>query len=493
MRSRLLWACGLAALLALAAMPAALGQKILPKFPYCRCVKKGPYALAKNVDEIDGYYCFEIEQVPCGKDKCCKMDLRKVEFDANVACRDTTKVTAMVNGLLPKQQPTWTAPQDTPAGKAVLKLSGLGLNITTAPGSLVCLKLDGQCNTLEKLCAVPKGQMPGICAISMFNTKDTCCPISQTGWPFPPPPPPPSPRPSPPPRPPPSPPPPRKPSPPPSPPASCPICITLNTTDVSLTREVCDNLADYVNSVWVDRSNATLLQPFSCSLATPSQVKICAVAEGKPDTVDFAGIAEDTYEIQLMLEELGLSCAFPSMMGTSMVYLVEYGTCRAVFTYVQDCKQPGPQPFPFCVCNRRPKATPFALDPTIRVKPGSSPRSTNYCWTATTVAPYDPTSPCGKTNELYKAEFYVRNNTRGAVTGLTAAGKSWSPVWDSDGKVFRLTNLMWTVDFVNTNKPQICVELTGITLGQFCVTANCQYALFDASKSCCPMGTASLG
>ncbi|KAG2433902.1 hypothetical protein HXX76_008255 [Chlamydomonas incerta] len=440
MRSRILWACGLAALLALAAMPSALGQKVTRTFPYCRCVKKGPYGLAKNVDEIDGYYCFEIEQVPCGKDKCCSMDLRKIEWDANVACRDTTKVTAMVNGELPKQQPTWTAPQDTPAGKATLKLSGLGLNITTAPGSLVCLKLDGQCNTLEKLCAVPKGQKPGICAISI-----------------------------------------------------CPICITLNTTDVTLTREVCDNLADYVNSVWVDRSNATLLQPFTCSLATPSQVKICAVAEGKPDTIDFAGIAEDTYEIQLMLEELGLSCAFPNMMGSSMVYLVEYGTCRAVFTYVQDCKQPGPQPFPFCVCNRRPKATPFALDSTIRVKPGSTTRSSNYCWTATTVTPYDPSSPCGKTDALYKAEFYVRNNTRGAVTGITAAGTPWSAVWDSNGKVFRLTNLMWTVDFINTNKPEICVELTGITLGQFCVTANCQYALFDESKSCCPMGTASLG
>ncbi|PNH12952.1 Perphorin-2, partial [Tetrabaena socialis] len=477
------------ALCALAAMPAAFAGP----FPYCRCIPKGPFEIIRYVDRLDGAFCFEVNKVGCSAcGACAGMDLRKVEWNVDPVCRGTTTVTATVNGLAPMQQAFFTAPSDTPAGKAVLKLSGLKLNNTAASGTIICLQLEGKCDSLEKLCVAPKGQPKGICSTAMFNTKDTCCPQSQTGWDFPSPPPPPSPRPSPPPRPVAAPPPPPRPSPPPSPPVSCPVCISINssTSGYPLTREICDNMAAYVNANWA--SSVPLTTDFTCTSATPEKVTVCGEAATAAATTAISVIAENTFEIQRLLESLRLSCAFPALGGYFLVVLVDYGTCRALFSFTQDCTQPGTNGFPFCQCNRRPRATPFALEPTIKIRPGANTKSAQYCFTVATVAPYDPTSGCGKSDTLFKAEWFVKNNTRGAVTGVTAAGVSTSWVFDSDAKVFRISNLNWSTAFVSSSKPELCVQLTGITIADFCQDANCAYALFNPNKDCCPMGTSTL-
>ncbi len=51
------------------------------RFPYCRCERQGNLGFIQYVDVIDGDYCFEIGKLPCVKGKCCKMDLRKIEWD----------------------------------------------------------------------------------------------------------------------------------------------------------------------------------------------------------------------------------------------------------------------------------------------------------------------------------------------------------------------------------------------------------------------------
>ncbi len=88
-------------------------------------------------------------------------------------------------------------------------------------------------------------------------------------------------------------------------------------------------------------------------------------------------------------------------------------------------------------------------------------------------------------------ELYVRNGTRGYVSAVTAAGQAVSPVWDSNDRVMRVTNLGWTTDYVQQNSPQICLDLRNITLGSFC-QGTCTYAIFDYSRTCCPFGSASL-
>ncbi|KAG2486534.1 hypothetical protein HYH03_014835 [Edaphochlamys debaryana] len=491
------------ALLALAAMPSVLGQSNnkRQRFPYCRCIAKGPYDVMRYVDRLDGAYCFQItDEHPCEKSKCCKMDLRKIEFNVNVECRGSTQVKATINGYPMRPQPIFSSPADTPAGKATLKLSGLGLNRTTAPGTIICFELTGKCDTLEELCVPPKGEAPGICSTALFNTKDTCCPQSQTGWPYPSPPPPPSPAPSPPPRPPPpspKPPTPPRPSPPPVP--TCPVCISINSSSqpgqslYPLHDDICATLADYVNLNWAAMSGATVLQPFACTSSTPERVTVCGEVEGTQDTVDLSKFTEDTWAIEKMLEDLRLTCAAGVIGSGMIVYGVDYGTCRAEFVYTQDCGAPGPKGFPFCECEDRPAATPFALEPNVVVRPGSSSRSTKYCFVTTTVEPYDPVSTCGISDTLYKLEIYARNTSRYAVDSVTANGVVVSPVWDINNRVFRVTNLNWSKDFVAATHPEICVELDSIPLSKFCQDGYCRYALFDDTKLCCPKGKVTLG
>ncbi|KXZ53551.1 hypothetical protein GPECTOR_7phG4 [Gonium pectorale] len=498
MDRRLMWTLASIVLaLALANAPRADAT-----FPYCRCIYNGPFEVVKYVDRIDGAFCFQINRKPCSG-KCCDMDLRKIELDARVDCRGTTTVTATVNGLTPAQQPTFSTPGETPSGKAVLKLSGLGLSNAAANGTIICLTLKGKCTTLETLCAKPPGQPNGICSTALFNTKDTCCPGSVTGWWYPSPPPPPSPAPSPPPRPPPPPPrpspPPRPPSPPPppvpAPPASCPVCLSISSPSPAwtLTRTICNNFASYVNANWVPANGTMINAPFACSSATAAKVTVCGQVAGPPELVNLSDFTQSVYWVERLLEELQLSCASVGMGNSKLVWLAEYGTCKAAWSWTQDCTESFPGGFPFCECNDRPRATPFALSPVITMKPGPDVRSPQYCFTAQTVAPYNASSFCGSTASVYKFELYVKPTSRGAVAAVTAADKSTSAVWDSSSKVFRVTNLKWTKAFVEASKPQICVTLRGITLSDFCQDKPCAYALFDGSKSCCPLGTAALG
>lgn len=108
------------------------------------------------------------------------------------------------------------------------------------------------------------------------------------------------------------------------------------------------------------------------------------------------------------------------------------------------------------------------------------------------VKPYDPTSKCGKSTSIYKAEWHVNPEAKGKLVGLTAADKPVPAVWDLDNKVLRVTNLFWNQTYVSSKRPELCFELQDLQISDFCRDKRCAYSLFNADKDCCPLGTAAL-
>lgn len=425
------------------------------------------------------------------------MDVRKFELDVHPSCRAGTVATATVNGQLSSNAPFFAASQDTPKGKTVLKINDLRLSNAAADGAVVCLTLRGTCDTLQELCVQPadgSGPAGALCAAALFNTKDTCCPISTTGLPFPSPPPPGSPPPPPPPRPPRPPPPSPRPSPPPQPPPpdACPACVTITSDANDLSQSYCDNLADYLQTMWASRPGVSVTQPFNCTAAFASNITACGRLQGPVDAIRIANISENLFAVGQLFDGLRLSCAHPGQAGSLAVYRVDYGTCRDAFKYTQECVNPKNPDFPYCECVRKTGATPFALLPSLTVGPGAAAGNTRYCFTTTVVAPYDPTSFCGNSSSIHKVEFHTDPAYKGSLVSVTANGTAIAATWDSDGRVLRAVPLAWTREVVAAQAPQICVELKGATISDFCRDSACAYSVFDGSAKCCPLGVTYL-
>ncbi|EFJ39297.1 extracellular matrix glycoprotein pherophorin-V37, partial [Volvox carteri f. nagariensis] len=92
-------------------------------------------------------------------------------------------VSATVNGVPTAVSPSFDRPQDGPPGSSILRVTQLGLNLTSN-GAKICITLKpnsaGQgCTTLEQLCVPPNGMAPGSCIAAMFDYSLDCCPITR--------------------------------------------------------------------------------------------------------------------------------------------------------------------------------------------------------------------------------------------------------------------------------------------------------------------------
>ncbi|GIM01242.1 hypothetical protein Vretimale_6044, partial [Volvox reticuliferus] len=162
----------------------------IPNFPFRNCATNiGAYWLGPEVQSLGGgKYCFTINvKTQNCNNACCSTDLHKIEFNVSDSCvtQPASEVKATINGVPTKVGAAYGRPVYGRNGTAVLKLTQLGLNLTTAADAQLCLTLKTNragkgCNTLEKLCAVTPMAPPGTCTVAMYDSTCKCCPVSQT-------------------------------------------------------------------------------------------------------------------------------------------------------------------------------------------------------------------------------------------------------------------------------------------------------------------------
>ncbi|KAG2447494.1 hypothetical protein HYH02_007420 [Chlamydomonas schloesseri] len=500
----------LAAVVFAAAIAAAQGAQsgLYASFPFCKC-KKTPtaYKLGDIVTaKGNGQYCFKLSaKVPAGcNDYCCnKADLKKIEFNVNEACDvfgDVVKAT--INGVPTKVGASFNEPIDGPVGSTTLVLTQLGLGLGS-DGAEICITLSKNkngkgCTTLEELCVPPAGLPKGVCSAALFDSQNDCCPISTPGIPSPPPPSPP------PPPPPPSP-------PPPSPPPPCQVCVYIDLLVSDASRIVFPyafsgaQCASYIATIQDDI--ATQAEDLGVTVApgmtscSGNKVVVCGTFFSSQEGAKLQSFVDT--QISFWLDMVTGGCT-PALAGytvtvkvggmgdsTSSAGLPE--SCLKGATSAS-CRLETPD-FPKCACVTTPKATPFALAPTMSTMDGRTKDTTCYCFETTLVTPNSLTSPCGRSSGLLKAEFYADDKKRRAITGIYvqpkgASGKWLSATWGAVGEdTVKATPLNWSKGQANGGK--ICLELKKDTpLDMFCKPANdgvCWGNLFDDSKDCCPL------
>ncbi|GIM01244.1 hypothetical protein Vretimale_6044, partial [Volvox reticuliferus] len=146
---------------------AAFGEQtgIFPAFPYRDCATKiGAYRFSPVAKQYPGgKYCFiiKVQSQNC-TNSCCSADLNKIEFNVSDSCiiQPAPEVKATINGIYTRVGPAFAYPVNGRNGSAILRLTQLGLNLTTAADAEVCLtlktnRLGKGCATLEQLCVPP--------------------------------------------------------------------------------------------------------------------------------------------------------------------------------------------------------------------------------------------------------------------------------------------------------------------------------------------------
>ncbi|PNH02308.1 Perphorin-2 [Tetrabaena socialis] len=156
-----------------------------------------PYGCTRDPDQsrfrLDATYtvsgrkvCMTSRVVPCGRpgSPCCdpSIDLAKIELNVNMNCK--LAITGVTVNRRPVLTPTWDM-YGSGNDKAVYKLTGLGLNLTTADGAVICMTLGGTCPTMQQLCP----EANGMCSYAVVQSGVcNCCPVGKLGY-YPPPPP----------------------------------------------------------------------------------------------------------------------------------------------------------------------------------------------------------------------------------------------------------------------------------------------------------------
>ncbi|KAG2437933.1 hypothetical protein HXX76_005549 [Chlamydomonas incerta] len=506
------------AILATLAIGATAQQTgLYTSFPYCQCIKTpSAYRLSPTVKSMGaGTYCFTLSaKVPAGcTHKCCKADLKKIEFNVNGACDVfSPSLKATINGVPTKVAPAINKAQDGPVGSTTLVLTQLGLGLGN-DGAQVCITLglnkNGKgCTSLEELCVPPAGMPAGVCTAALFDSKNDCCPLSQANVPSPPPPSPP------PPPPPPSPPPPSPP--PPSPPPRCRVCAYIALLDVnnavpfpySFSADECSQAAEVIiNDIATEAQavGATITSDFTLVSCQAQQIKVCGEFFSAEEGALLQSFVSEQVSIWRDLITMG-SC--PAYLAGYTVVAAVGGDGGDVNNLPQSCLSASSSTacaieqvdFPKCQCVTQAFATPFAAKPVITTMDGPSKGTTAYCFEITLVTPNNPGSKCGKSDILLKAEFYADDAKRRKITnvGVKPAGgamKWQSATWGAVGEyTVKATPLNWTK--AQANGGQLCLVLTNdTTLDEFCMgnTENtCWMNLFDNAKDCCPVYTASL-
>ncbi|GIM17053.1 hypothetical protein Vretimale_19586, partial [Volvox reticuliferus] len=179
---------------------------LIPNFPFRDCATRvGAYRLSPEVKQYGGgKYCFTIKVQTQGcTSSCCQANLFKIEFNVSDSCmgiQPAPEVKATINGVPTRVGAALDRPINGRNGTAILRLTQLDLNTTTAANAELCLTLKPNragkgCTTLEQLCATSNAAPRGTCTAAMYDTACLCCPVSSAFGPSPPPPAPPSPAP----------------------------------------------------------------------------------------------------------------------------------------------------------------------------------------------------------------------------------------------------------------------------------------------------------
>ncbi|GIL64053.1 hypothetical protein Vafri_18032 [Volvox africanus] len=456
-------------------------------FPYCQCTPSpGAYSLAPTVvSKTPGTYCFTVKTNPpqgCKSYCCTQADLKKLEIDINSSCRvPGVSAVATINDVRTKVAPVFDKAAQGLNGSTILKLTQLGLNLSTANGAEICITLKtngaGQgCTTLEQLCAPPAGAPPGTCSTALFDTADDCCPGNPVNV------------------------------------KTCKTCVYFSLTATgaisrpyNFTATQCATLAAAVArdmSIQSAAANASISSNFSMVSCETNQLKVCG---------DFASDVEggklrafiDDMAIQWLSQvtgDLTTSCPIALANYTVTVTVGGNGSDPAVLpsscldaVKSTACK-PNPFPFPKCVCNTTQGISPFTPDGPITQLNGRKSKSLLYCFSIKTHTPIP--GPCSSATILQKVEFWANEAVRTKVLGFSlkpTGASSWkniSATWGGKGEeTLKATPLNWTL--AQADGGTVCMEVDrSVALDQLCLgpTPNtCWANLFDPSRTCCPL------
>ncbi|KAG2447492.1 hypothetical protein HYH02_007418 [Chlamydomonas schloesseri] len=330
--------------------------------------------------------------------------------------------------------------------------------------------------------------------------------------PYPPPPPSPPPPPPPPSPPPPSPPPPSPP--PPSPPPPCEACVYLSIAETGtvvfpyeLSPTDCDDYAAMIgDEIQTEAENLGVAVNFSPAVCASDVIKLCATFFSSEEGAKLQPFINERLPFWLQLITGPQGC--PAYLTGYSAYAVVGGSGGTATAPSASCLSgfettacaPENVDFPKCACNTKPGATPFAFKPVMYTMAGRTKDTTAYCFNITTVTPNSPTSPCGSSSGLLKAEFYADDTKRRKITGMyvrpNGGPSKWlAATWGAVGEqTVKATPLNWSKG--QANGGVICMELTNdISIQDFCLpstSGTCWGNLFDDTKNCCPLYQADL-
>ncbi|GIL82129.1 hypothetical protein Vretifemale_11064 [Volvox reticuliferus] len=493
---------------AFVAAPLALAVEV-DTFPFFKCGgTPTPYSFpGASTSYRNGTYCATLVVSPPknASDPCATADLRKIEVNINPACDvKNTIVKATINGVPTTITPAFFVPAGAPEGSVALRMTQLGLGLGNN-GDVICITLSPKtpgatnaCTNLESLCQAPPGAPPGTCSAALVDTTLRCCAINVVSPVRPP------------------------------PRLTCgyvhpratatavfPLSIESRRCNALGQRMINDTLtqAALVGAVMDDR-----VQPFyNCS---DTVIRACWAFNSPSDA---AKLQEWAKEVLVAWHDaaVGLdtsdSCR-PWLIGYQMeVVIGGLGTFPAVplgdinANFTQDAPADVANTvcapnlskvnYPKCTCNTTVFGTKFGVDPWIYMYPGRRRTTTLYCFTVLVVNASDPTSPCGSTNKLFKAEIWGDDTQRKKLKGIAvqpAGAKNFtyrSPSWGAPGdQTIKVSQLNWTPQ--QAHGAQICLELDSTTnMDSFCVYGQiqtCWINFFDESLACCPLYPANV-
>ncbi|EFJ49346.1 extracellular matrix glycoprotein pherophorin-V10 [Volvox carteri f. nagariensis] len=405
------------------------------------------------------------------------------QLNVNPDCKvPGVSAVATVNGVRTKIAPVIEKASQGPPSAMILKLTQMGLNLTTADGAEICITLKpnraGQgCTTLQQLCVPPPGYPNGTCSAALFDTLDDCCPLKEVNV------------------------------------NPCKTCVYFSLTPYgsisrpySFTPSQCASLATVVANDMknqADGNDAAISTNFSLVSCEGTQVKICGDFMSDADGAKLKPFIDDMAISWLSQVAGNLSSSCPVALSNYTVSVAVGGNGTDIGSLPPSCLdavkstacKPNPFPFPKCVCNITQGVSPFAPSDLITELPGRRSRSILYCFLFKVVDAI-PGQFCTNATTFQKVEFWANEAVRTKVLGfsLRAAGatewKNISTSWGGKGEeTLKATPIGWNLG--QANGGHVCVEVDrSVSLDTLCLgpTPNtCWINIFDPSRTCCPL------
>ncbi|EFJ45152.1 extracellular matrix glycoprotein pherophorin-V23 [Volvox carteri f. nagariensis] len=449
---------------------------LFPDFPFCECDSNGAYDVVNPYKyRGNNTYCFTIRVLRrpgCTSYCCTQADLKKLEINTYSSC-DVPGVllSATLNGAPTVVRPNFEAAPQGAVGDTILKLTRLGLNLTTADGAEICITLRTNragkgCTNLEQLCVPPPLSVMDLPVV--FSECQTC--VNLKIYPD-------------------------------ERPGIIPFVITP---------ELCENYSSTV----ISRMTAAS-QMVGAFISNPLELKVC-----NKDTIIICGafktVDPGNSAVPVFLSNTGNELAThflntlipeecPAYLNHHTIEVTIDGllsippliddngiagmpnTCISGLA-TENCELD--VLFPNCTCLMTTGLTPFGALPTFTTKPGRTPASTQYCFRLWTFEPYP--GPCADAASVTKVEFWVNDTMRRNINGFAVKSSSDAtytyiyPTWAPRGdNVVRATPLNWSLQ--QANGAEVCMDLDNDTTpDEFCLgpwSRTCHLSIFDDSRS----------